>query len=165
MAETPRSGEQEERSARIKRKARARARARDVSAVEAACLPRPLLALRPATTSAESGARLKTGILLPFVRERRFLRLFIFVCPERPPAMLGSLSPSSARPGSLFSPGCSIIPPRYDSLRRHPRPFGAALRPRRAARQRARARARVLNSRLSRQLRASAAWRLFVESF
>jgi len=72
----------------IKRKVCEKPR-RDVSAEqERACLPQPLLALYEPGGERQSRARLKTGILLPFVREHRFLRLFIFVC--RPPATLAS---------------------------------------------------------------------------
>lgn len=63
-------------SERIKRKV---CEARDVSAAEAACLPQPLLALRPARSSGVSSAGLKTGILLPFVRRTPFPS-FIYLC-------------------------------------------------------------------------------------
>lgn len=63
------------RSERIKRKV---CEAGDVSAAEAACLPQPLLALRPAR-SGVSSAELKTGILLPFVRRTPFPS-FIYLC-------------------------------------------------------------------------------------
>jgi len=71
-----------------------RARARDVSAAEAACLPRLRLALGPAETSRVRREVQDGDIALPFVRQRRFLRLFIFA----PFRLLLSLSPALRRP-------------------------------------------------------------------
>jgi len=128
MAETPRRASKRRGRrglrGRSARRARARARAQDVSAVETACLPRPLLALRPAATS-RVRREVKDGDIASLCARTPFPPFIYLRLPQRPPAMLGFLSPtpSPLRPGSLFSAGCSIIPAALrDSLRRHPPP-------------------------------------------
>lgn len=92
-------------SERIKRKVY---EARDVSAAEAACLPQPLLALRP-PRSGVSSAGLKTGILLPFVRRMPFPS-FIYLC-------LSAVGKRALSPALFPPPVLRSIIPLQDSLR------------------------------------------------